>query len=93
MLGTCPTGTVLMPKGWRTSWCGPWSLFIEEQGPGEVGGRWRVRRAQMHLTGDKRHISAIVGSQIVIVAPRFALHVYAYVVSSCRSETAPIAWR
>ena len=42
----------------------------------------------------KRHISAPVGAQIVIVAPAAScLHVYADVVPSLRSETASIAWR
>jgi len=42
----------------------------------------------------KRHVSAPVGSQIVIVAPAAScLHVYADVVPSIRSETASIAWR
>ena len=48
----------------------------------------------LRLTGDKRHISAPVGAQIVIVAPPASwLHVYADVVPSIRSETASIAWR
>jgi len=50
-------------------------------------------RQKRRTTGHIRHISAMVGSQIAIVAPvAGSLHVYVDVVPSRRSETAHHAW-
>ena len=49
---------------------------------------------ELHLTWHKRHVSAVVGSQIVTMAPAASgLHHCADVVSSRRSETASMPWR